>query len=706
MNSKTSLFDRFFSKAIIKADLRNHWPWPVAMTVILFFNLLGVADSGTALRGRGWNEAFASFSSMFYFSFFAACIYSFFIGTKLFMYLDKMNSVSCMHGLPFSRCKLYFSHILSGTVLALIPPAVITAAMLILGAPFKNTVFMPSICFLFLAIYAIYSMIAFSISVFSMTVCGNVIVSMLLSCGIAVLPAAFIGFIEYICYQNIYGYVGGELGVRVLKFLYLLPDMVLSWRFLIYVIASVLFIAAGCFVYKKRPLENCEEVVAFRKLRWMFVFAVGIVLGMISYMFFSGILDNDSPICMLPLGLAGIIGAAMFAKKSVSLKGTGGYIVSYIALVLVISGVLEFDLLGYEKRIPSANSVEYVEIETDYAQSYYPDWIEKAVSEDYRITDKDEIELVRALHSAYISEKDNAENSINEYNRYSFYSYDGISFKYKLNSGITLERRYYYLDKDSFDKYMLPVLNTKSQKSKKYPFIDSAEKEILSVGVYNDIADSYDVYNYPGDEAQKICEALRYDIENNTVEDLYADGYISIEVRYYVEGTHMENLKLPSTLTEKNDNSFLTNMRINENWTETVELLKEMGYYSVNNKTTGKADTVIVKKHGFSDGKYPESASYDDEIYGGFGYGYGYEDDLIYGGTEVTDSEDIAKIYELCANGFGGIISRGDLERVETYSISFLKSSRDGGSGDREILYSSDFELLPEDVPAELRKYF
>ena len=156
MNSKTSLFERFFSKAVIKSDLRNHWPWPVAASVLLFFNLLGAINSGTYVNSLA---NYSLFINRFFFSFFVSCVYGFLIGTKLFMYLDKMNSVSCIHGLPFSRKKLYLSHILSGFILFALPAVFITASMFILGVPFERTLFTPGNCAAFLGIYLIYSII-------------------------------------------------------------------------------------------------------------------------------------------------------------------------------------------------------------------------------------------------------------------------------------------------------------------------------------------------------------------------------------------------------------------------------------------------------------------------------------------------------------------------------------------------------------------
>ena len=175
MNSKTSLFDKFFSKALLK----NHWVWMVVASAMVIINVLILPSSFV------YTKTFSVFIMHMSFSLFVAGMFGFFIGTKLFMYLDKVNSVSCMHGLPFSRRKLYLSHLLAGEIITLVP-GVIAFLMLLITSP-GNDMITPLSAAGFLAMYAIYSLIAFSISVFSMTVCGNVVVSMLFSCAIAVI---------------------------------------------------------------------------------------------------------------------------------------------------------------------------------------------------------------------------------------------------------------------------------------------------------------------------------------------------------------------------------------------------------------------------------------------------------------------------------------------------------------------------------------
>lgn len=676
MNSKTSLFERFFSKAVIKSDLRNHWPWPVAASVLLFFNLLGAIDAGR-LAYSDSPANYSLFINRFFFSFFVSCVYGFLIGTKLFMYLDKMNSVSCIHGFPFSRKKLYLSHILSGFILFALPAVFITIAMFLLGVPFNYTLFTPGNCAAFLGIYLIYSLISFAIAVFSMTICGNVIISMLLSCGIVVLPAAFIGFFEYVLYSSIYGYMGSDFLVEILLYLYILPSAMFPVNFLVYVVGAILLITAGFFIYKIRPLENCDEVVAFRKLRWLFITTVGVVLGMISYMFFAVIFNSHSLLFTLPLGLVGVIAASMFARKSVSLRGSGRYIIAYIAVAFVLTAGLKYDIFGYERRIPSENSIQWVELSINRRNAYY----NIDVSPDYKVTSEEDIEKIRALHSAYISEKGNEKAVI----------YNDITFTYRLKNGLSLKREYYHISQENYDKYMTPVLNIDKVKSMEYPLLDNVEKEILNITVYDNMQGISSVYAWSEDTAKELYDALIYDLKNNKYEDLQGSGTLNIQVQYYVPGTYKDKDDIPETLAEKTELAAYCSMDITSDYTRTLSVLQKCGFYTENEDMLQTIKKVMVEGGGYYETVYTESS---DGIYMGNGEAY----EVYTGGinSEITDPEDIKTIYELCIYGFE---SSANTQDIPQYFITFINENN-------EIVFSKAYNIITNNLPENLQKYF
>lgn len=708
MSSKTSSSDKLFSKAIIKADLRNHWAWPVIAGVLMLFNLFTTLNSYSVIKyfervkpPYSWLDMVERLLSEYYFTLFLGIAFSFLLGAKLFFYLDKINSVSCMHGMPFTRKKLFLSHVLSGGILVMSPAVVITVLMMLLKIALPDSLFRIDICLMFLAGYAVYTFIAFAISAFTMTVSGNVIVSLGYSVCIVVLPISVVSFVEYLFETQIYGYVSGGFVEKVVDYLYLLPYNLFPWRFIIYIILGIGLYIAAYFVYKVRPLENCEEVMAFRKFRWFFIALVGFVLGMISYVFFVDMLGGESILWMLPLGLVGTVAASMFARKSLSLKGSVKYVVIYVLLALMCSACLKFDLTGYERRIPSASSVESVYIDYSNRNYYYYEYANG--KPDYLITDPDEIELVRQLHKAYVSEKGNSYNRIS-YNG-NIYRNDDLSIEYKLKNGLTLKRRYYNLSGENFDKYFKPVLDTRVMKSQKYPLVDDIEKEILNITVYDNRIDTPAVTYTTKTELKKLEDALIYDIEHNSYSEMNGRGALSLSIEYYVPGSKQYGGAYPTNTKEKYEIASNFNVQINENFTRTLAALEEIGYEINNKEEMAKIDKLAIYISEYEEYLKLEPYSIDDYTLASLVTEAAAERAEAYERGErkivVTDKNDIDEFYKLCGTGFISDIDWEDEHKVIECVLVFYNND-----GEEKAIYDTGTAILVKALPANLQKYF
>ena len=78
---------------------------------------------------------------------------------------------------------------------------------------------------------------------------------------------------------------------------------------------------------------------------------------------------------MLPFGILGIIIAYMLSKKAFTFKGVWKPALIYIAAVFVLFAVVEYDITGFERRIPDIDDVASVNVayeqfnEDDYNES-------------------------------------------------------------------------------------------------------------------------------------------------------------------------------------------------------------------------------------------------------------------------------------------------------------------------------------------------
>lgn len=704
MNLKTSLSKGPVSRALLKANLRTHWVWPVAVSILLSFNVFVVRDMHA---GRVYEVTLDRFIYNFSFAYFVSILYSILTATKLFMYLDKPNSVSFMHGNPLSRLKLYVTTLCSGGILTVIPPLAAMLLMLVLQLSRQATGFTLYRCFAFFAVYMIYGLIAFAVAAFSMTFCGNVIVSVLLTCGIIVLPAAVIGFVIYILVNTLYGYTVNDAVLHFLEKLYILPEYILSWDCLIYLAGTVVFLTAGYFIYKMRPLENCGEVVAFRKLRVLFTVVVGIVMGMISYMFFSSFFSTVSLLWMLPLGLVGVIGANMIARKTVGLRGSGIHVFSYVALTLLLTLALSGDWFGYERRVPQLSDVKTVLLTGS------------DIGGTAELTSPEDINAVLTLHDAYVSQRNDKSTfeaaRLGDYNKLDeteYYRYD-LSLTYTMKNGTHLRRSYDYISEENYQKYLLPLYDTEAVKKALYPILRE-DVTTVNATIYDDRITTPAV-TFTGKDLELLLNAIERDMEEHTARELRAtsDGALRLNFEYYIHekkklSSREEENAVITDITPDGRSIFTKRVRLNEAYTNTLAALEELGYDIHNTGVMEKADKATLRLYSYweSDGSwqdYSQGSWEDKEIPTTQQSTDKYPDDGGWLMATVKNPEHIRLLYDRC--GFGWSNNEYRHQSYPAYEVEITFWDSDAPDGE-QYLYSC-YSAIPEDaIPASLAAYF
>ena len=666
MNLKTSLSKGPISGAVLLSNLRTHWVWPCVMSIILCFNVLAVRDSHTSSDSL-------SFIYWFTVSYIFGIFFSVLTAMKLFMYLDKTNSVSFMHGIPVSRLKLYLTTVLSGGVITLIPPIVASALMLILQLTRASDCFRLYSVLSFLGIYAVYTLISFAVTTFAMTFCGNVIVSLMLAVGICVLPAALTLFAVGVCEVNLYGYVPNERLWEFVQKLYIIPENLLSPDCLIYIIGGIIFLALGLLIYMLRPLENCGEVVVFRRLRMLFTVAVGVVLGMISYLFFVGVFDAKSVLWMLPLGLVGVIGANMIARKTVGLRGSGIHIALYVVLTLLVSLGFSGDWFGYVRRVPDIADIKSVVVSVGDGDR------------TARISDPSEIAAVRALHTAVTEQADDEMHF--DYNAFNPDDYQScsLSFSYTLRNGLTVRRSYDYLKNENRTRYLEPLLNTESMKLAAYPVLSDGVN-VEGVTIFDDrINDPAETYGK--EQAKMLVEALRRDVESHTASDLEAaESDLFLRFEYSCEYQRFDG-EFRSNYTEDEDGKriYYYTLHYNENYENLIDTIGTLGYDIYNKDKIERVDELNIWLYDFADygnGDIPVTSSYIDSVI-----------------LTVTDKEKIRECYNACGFGWN---KNGDGGSAHAY-LQFMFIDNDAENENERIVYSGEFGIYEQNMPDYLK---
>ena len=304
MNSKTSCFNA----TIIKSDLKRLW-WASALSTLLMFLAVVIPTMDATDRYSGYypdrteiwriERIQNSFRDYSYFGLFIGMGVALVLSAMLFNYLNKVNSVSCIHGLPLERKTLYFSHLTSGVILTVIP---IVAIMPFLFTCVSDGLHFSAIARFFFT-YLIYSLCFLTLGTFIGMLTGNSVSHVIFTVIAALLPLFITFFTAYVATQKLYGFYSSDIALaKLLEFIYIFPDKLMTYRVVIYMFYIAVFVILGLYTYKKRGLENYGEIIAFPKLKGLFKILVGICSGMLGYFYTVAMWNVNEIVAMIPFG--------------------------------------------------------------------------------------------------------------------------------------------------------------------------------------------------------------------------------------------------------------------------------------------------------------------------------------------------------------------------------------------------------------------
>lgn len=200
------------------------------------------------------------------------------------------------------------------------------------------------------------------------------------------------------------------------------------WVLVVYCFVGLALAALALCIYRRRDMECAGDVVAVPILKPIFkycmCFGVAFCFAVVVYnnIFYrsSGLTEAFIVLALLLLGaFIGYFVAEMLMQKTLRVfKGKWtGYIVSAAVLCAFLFAA-EFDMTGYEKRLPDVSEVK------DASLGYY---------EHAELEKSESIETLIAYHSQLIDEKTANETAKNS---------DMISIDYTLKDGKRISRRY------------------------------------------------------------------------------------------------------------------------------------------------------------------------------------------------------------------------------------------------------------------------
>lgn len=447
-----------FNPALLRSDLRRCWPLLAGYT-FLWFLILPLrmwndvpADLQAAQPEDARRTALEIIGNATTAAIWMNLIFGIVLAMALFSYLSSARGTYGMHSFPASRGCQFRTHVLScvGCV------AVSNVLICLLSAQSGGTHWGASLSWLVFSLVTF--LLFFSLGVFCCMLCGW-LPAMAVAYGAVNCVAIFCRILAdgmcsifYPSYNDTVLSMGQNHIVAwltpVLRLHLDLQGMykdgsgpLLSagtWKsLLVYGIAALVLLAAGALLYRIRRSEASGDTLAFRPLRPVVRWVVGILGGLGLGLVLAAMLSctKNTPAllaCIVTLGLACMIGTQMLIARTPRVFGKLwpellALCIALVALCLCIRA----DVFGYERRVPQVSQVESVGI---YQRSIYRNTA--------KITDPEEIGAITQAHR-YLAGRAAGEKRTPDSSEI-----NTICITYNLKNGGTLSRQYQLRNED------------------------------------------------------------------------------------------------------------------------------------------------------------------------------------------------------------------------------------------------------------------
>ena len=444
MKSKTSLFNKGVSLNLLK----RYWPLWTGYFVLLLL-VTPVTLSGRVDRlapGEMLNYTLLeSGVEVVYISIVVGVL----VAMAMFNYLYSTKSCGMMNMLPLHRETMFLTAFLTG----LVPLLAADVLVMLITALFyggRQVYFKTLLLWLAMAVMGNISFYGFA--VFCAVLTGNLIVLPVLYLVLNLAVYAAERAVRYLLSAFVYGMSTSSCSlivlspiVELLNFLFVVPvnyvdaDGVVRQVTNAYQVSGLkalgIYCAAGLvcavlalLIYRLRQMERATDVVAVPVLKPVFkycmAFGTAVVLAYVVYDWLTprSIGGMGTALLVLLLLLAGaLIGyyaAEILMQKTLKVfpgKWKGCLVSCLILAVLTMAW--EFDLFGYERRIPDAEEVASV-------------WLMQNGTE---LTEPENIQALTALHRSFVDNKAENESADEQYT---------VTIRYTLKNGKIMHRVY------------------------------------------------------------------------------------------------------------------------------------------------------------------------------------------------------------------------------------------------------------------------
>lgn len=297
----------------------------------------------------------------------------------VFKYTNEEKNSSFIHGLPLSKKKLYITNVLTGIVMYVVPFLVNLIIILLLNLGEMGKYLQFADIMNWFGVCMLYNTIFFAFATFVGTFCASKISHGILTYILMYAPVGVLTLASVFTEDVLYGFKGFSSDLeefRMLPFIKIVEDFremgsyflsqTINFELstiIIYIIAIIVMLILGYFIYKKRKLEITKEFIAFKGIRSFIKYAATFLVNLLSYMYFYEVMDKHSIGTLLAsyvITLIAYLIIEMILKKTYKVfKSIIGFII-YAVVVAIIYVILNTGAFGYETRIPKVDDVQEI----------------------------------------------------------------------------------------------------------------------------------------------------------------------------------------------------------------------------------------------------------------------------------------------------------------------------------------------------------
>lgn len=461
-------------------------------------------------------------------------------GILLFRYLQSGESADLAHALPVRRETLYNTHLAAGVILLFVPiilaSLVSWAVLRGLGIDYVSG----REVLIWLGVGLIFNLLLFTCSAAVGMLSGMSTVQGALTYILLLLPAG----LTLLVLQNVQHFVFGlpyDFLDNNIDKLSPLSRITLNQPYsgretVIYLLCCAALYLLGLFLYRRRPSENAGNTLAFRRLHPVLVYGVTFCCMLLLGTYFNQAQDSLGWTYFgYFLGsVLGYTGSLVLVNKSLDIfrfRVARDYLLYSLVVVLLIAG-LNYDLIGYEKRIPPLENVKKVYLDGSFYRltataretqmPYY--YMEDSGDDSYRrevtmvYTDAENIADIHKLHQAIIENRGIEKPLLQGYDR-------SIASRlwclaYHLKNGETVYRQY-KVPLDRYAAQIKPVYESQEHKRMVYDILHISPRQVDLLQVSANETDRSVKITDPGLLLQAV-NALQMDARSQTYEDMTA----------------------------------------------------------------------------------------------------------------------------------------------------------------------------------------